>query len=111
MARLTNKPDAPDGANAAPKEAKPDKPASQLTRETVVYLGPNHPAGYLSHGQVFKSPLLGPVAEVLNKAPEIMGPLFVPLSGLVKAKHTQADPGSDLNRAFKKAAEHLAGGK
>jgi hypothetical protein len=109
MARTTNKPDAAEKkTEAVTKEARP---ASREIRETVVYMGPNHPAGFLSHGQVFKPPLAGPAAKVLDDAPEIMGPLFIPLAKIVKAKQAQAEPGSDLNRAYAKAAQHLAGGK
>ena len=114
MARPMNKSDAAGKTDSAPKEVKPGKPAKPASEQinyTVVYMGPNHPAGFLSKGQVFKAPLAGPVAEVLNSAPEIMEPLFVPLPRLMKAKQDQADPASDLSRAYAKAAEHLVGGK
>jgi hypothetical protein len=106
MARPMNKPEAADTAG---KESKPAE--IKLPKETTIYLGPNHPQGFLSHGQVFKPPLAVPVAEVFKAAPEIMQSLFVPLAKLPAARQALNDTGSDLVLAYQKAVKHLAGGK
>ncbi|MCB2186944.1 MAG: hypothetical protein KQJ78_11035 [Deltaproteobacteria bacterium] len=108
MARHTPDPETP------PEEQRPQAappPEVKVTPAVInrlpgeMYLGPNLPAGLVSHGQIFRGGRPVQLVEAINARP-VIATLLVPLSRVPAAKAELRDSGSTLAKAYRRVAEN-----
>ena len=91
-------------------KSEPVEPAA-ISREQLIYIGPNVPGGMLQRYQVFRGGIPEHVKQIVEKCPAVKS-LFVPVDGFAAAEQEISKAGSANNALFKEILAWTAkGGK
>ena len=91
-------------------KSEPVEPVA-ISREQLIYIGPNIPGGVLQRYQVFWGGIPEHAKQIIEKCPAVKS-LFVPVDGFAAAEQEISKAGSANNAMFKEILAWTAkGGK